>query len=95
MLTVPVYQAVTGKRITNIPQWLIDIEGTELIKRGIIFDDTYKTESYAVNDYTHHFIVYNRNTYKDNAQNNNASIIGRYDYTFNPEGIGTEYITLY
>ncbi len=95
MFIIPVYEVITGKRVDNIPQWLLDVEGTELIRAGINIDDKYKTQCFYVNEYTFHFTVYERSTYDHNLNDNTASLIGRYDYTYSSEDAGTEYITLY
>jgi len=93
MFIIPVYEVITGRRVTEIPQWLIDIEGTELVKRGVNIASIYKILRSTVNQNTFQFIVYNRHKY--NPNNTSQGLIGRYDYTYSSENTGTEYITLY
>lgn len=96
MLIIPVYQIGTGKRVDNIPQWLIDVEGRASSRDGINTDERYKLEHFQISDNTFHCIVYNRSTYNPfSTDNNMASLIGRYDYTYKDEDIGIEYIILY
>ena len=94
-LVIPVYRIVTGARVDNIPQWLLDVEGTDVIRAGTNIDHKYKVQCFYVDQYTFHFIVYDRSTYNHSSYNNNASIIGRYDYTYKSEEPGAEYIILY